>query len=289
MDALGASLLIIQAAVLGLNQVLIKVVNMGLQPVFQAGLRSLCAIIPILLFAVLARKKLSVSDGTLVAGVVCGTAFAIEFLMLFIALDLTSVARVSVLFYTMPVWFTVAAHFLLPNESLTAQRIAGLVLAVCGVVVAMLDVSTGNAGWFGDLLAIGASLCWTMIALLVRGTRLSRATPEMQLLYQLVVSAIILLPLSLLFGDLVRDMNIGLAMVFVFQVLVVLPVGFLLWFWLLSIYPAASTASFSFLAPVFGVLLSWLVLDEAISASILIALVLVCTGITLITRVPKSA
>ncbi|MEM7260027.1 MAG: EamA family transporter, partial [Pseudomonadota bacterium] len=119
MDAFGASLLILQAGLLGLNQVLIKVVNAGLQPVFQAGLRSLCAIVPILLFAFIARKKLSISDGTLAAGITCGLVFSIEFLMLFIALDLTSVARVSVLFYTMPVWFTVAAHYLLPNESLT--------------------------------------------------------------------------------------------------------------------------------------------------------------------------
>lgn len=289
MDAFGASLLVLQAGMLGLNQVLIKIVNSGLQPVFQAGLRSLCAILPILLFALWAKKKLSVSDGTFVAGVVCGLVFAFEFLLLFIALDLTSVARVSVLFYTMPVWFTVAAHFLLPDESITPRRIIGLTLAVAGVAIAMVGRQGGNASIAGDMLAIGASLCWTAIALLVRATRLSRATPEMQLLYQLVVSAIVLLPLSLLFGDLIREMTIGVALVFLFQVVVVMFVGFLLWFWLLSIYPAASTASFSFLAPVFGVLFGWLILKETISISIFIALILVCTGILLITRAKKTA
>ena len=288
MDAFGASLLILQAGLLGLNQVLIKIVNAGLQPVFQAGLRSLCAIVPILLFAILARKKLSVTDGTLAAGIVCGLMFALEFVLLFIALDLTSVARVSVLFYTMPVWFTVAAHFLLPDETMTPRRIIGLTLAVTGVVIAMAARQGGNANMLGDLLAIGASLCWTVIALLVRATRLSRASPEMQLLYQLTISAIVLLPLSLLFGDLVREMTVGLAFVFLFQVLVVLSFGFLLWFWLLSIYPAASTTSFSFLAPVFGVLFGWLILKETISLSILVALMLVCAGIVLITRARKT-
>ena len=284
MDTFGASMLVLQAGLLGLNQVLIKMVNAGLQPVFQAGLRSACAVVPILLFALLTRKKLSVTDGTFKMGLLCGTMFSLEFLVLFIALDLTSVARVSVLFYTMPVWFTVAAHFLLPNESLTPRRILGLTLAVIGVAVAMADRQSGNASLTGDLLALAASLCWAVIALLCRGSALKNAAPEMQLLYQLTVSAIILLPLSLLFGDLVRDMTATLAWVFTFQVIVVLAFGFSLWFWILSIYPAAATTSFSFLAPVFGVFFGWLILGEQLSNSIVIALVLVCAGIVLISR-----
>lgn len=281
-------MLVLQAAMLGLNQVLIKIVNAGLQPVFQAGLRSACAIVPILLFALMTRKKLSVTDGTLRMGILCGTIFGIEFLFIFIALDLTSVARVSVLFYTMPVWFTVAAHYLLPDESMTPRRMLGLALAVTGVAIAMLDRQAGSAHMVGDLLALAGSLCWTVIALLVRGTSLKKATPEMQLLYQLTVSALILLPVSLLFGEVIREMTMTLVWVFVFQITVVMGIGFLLWFWILSIYPASATTSFSFLAPVFGVFFGWLLLDEQLSISIVIALVLVCAGIFLITFKKKK-
>ena len=42
-DLFGGSVLVIFAMVMGLNQVVIKVVNDGMQPVFQAGLRSLFA------------------------------------------------------------------------------------------------------------------------------------------------------------------------------------------------------------------------------------------------------
>ena len=42
-DLFGGSVLVIFAMVMGLNQVVIKVVNDGIQPVFQAGLRSLFA------------------------------------------------------------------------------------------------------------------------------------------------------------------------------------------------------------------------------------------------------
>lgn len=286
MDLTGGSLLVLQAGLLGLNQVLIKMVNAGLQPVFQAGLRSAFAIIPIFLFALLMRRRLSVTDGSFPYGIVCGLIFSFEFVVLFLALDYTSVARVSVLFYTMPVWFTIAASFLLPDETLTTGRIVGLSLAVCGITIAMLDRmgSGGEGRLLGDILALCASVSWAAIALMCRATPLKKSSPEMQLLYQLAVSAIVLLPLSFLFGEQLREMTTTLAWIFAFQVVVVVAFGFSLWFWILSVYPASATASYSFLAPVFGVVFGWLILGEKISLAITVALVLVCMGILMINR-----
>ena len=92
-DAAGASILILFSALLGLNQALIKLVNGAFAPVFQSGLRSACALIPVLLFALYMRRSLRVDDGTLLPGVLAGTLFAIEFCLLFIALEFTTVAR----------------------------------------------------------------------------------------------------------------------------------------------------------------------------------------------------
>jgi drug/metabolite transporter (DMT)-like permease len=71
-----------------------------------------------------------------------------------------------------------------------------------------------------------------------------------------------------------------------FQVIVVVSAGFIFWLWLLSIYPAASVASFSFLTPIFGLTLGWLLLDEPIGPGILGAAALVAAGIILINRRP---
>ena len=46
-DGLAATFLIIFAILLGLNQVLVKLVNVGMHPVFQVALRSTLAIIPL--------------------------------------------------------------------------------------------------------------------------------------------------------------------------------------------------------------------------------------------------
>ena len=138
-DLFGGTALVIFSFLMGLNQVLIKLVNAGFSPVFQAGLRSACALLPVLLFAWVMKRRLSVTDGTFPSGVLCGTLFALEFLLLFNALEYTTVSRASVLFYTMPVWVAVAAHFLIPGEALTPRRLIGLLMAVIGVGIALLD------------------------------------------------------------------------------------------------------------------------------------------------------
>ncbi len=108
---------------LGLNQSLVKIVNLGMHPIFQVGIRSLVAAIPVIIFCLLFKKKLSISDGSLVPGIICGSLFALEFVLLFFALELTSVSRSSILFYSMPVWLGICAHFLFEEEKLNIKKI----------------------------------------------------------------------------------------------------------------------------------------------------------------------
>ncbi len=283
-DSFGAIVLVLFSALLGLNQALVKLVNAGMNPVFQAGLRSACAFVPVLIFALLMRRRLSVTDGSLWPGIAAGILFALEFTMVFIGLDYTSVARASVLFYTMPVWVAVGAHFLIPGEVLTKRRTLGLGLACVGVVVALLVNAdpVSNKALTGDLLCLTASVLWAVIALLARTTGLSKSSPEMQLLYQLAVSAPLLIFGALWIGETWREPTALIYGIFSFQVLVVVSIGFLSWFWVLSVYPAADMAVYSFLAPVFGVVFGYVILGESIGWNVLAALVLVSIGIALV-------
>lgn len=287
-DLFGGSALLLFSAALGLNQVFIKLLNSGLQPVFGAGLRSVVAFFAVLAFALWRRKRLSISDGSLPAGLLTGVLFAVEFIFLFIALDHTTVTRVSIFFYSMPIWMSLGAHFLVPGERITPVRALGLVLAMAGVVWAFVDRGTGGGSLLGDILVTLGAVCWAAIGLSARVSRLSRAAPEMQLLYQLAVSSLILIPLAPLFGPLIRDLQPWHLGIFLLMALGVVSVGFLFWFWILKIYPASDVASYSFLAPVFGVIFGWLLLGEAIGPTIIGALALVSVGIVLINRRPKA-
>ena len=290
-DAFGATSLIAFSALLGLNQVMIKIVNDGMQPVFQAGLRSLVAFPVLLIFALIMRRKLSISDGSLIPGLLTGCLFAGEFILLFLALDYTSVARASIFFYTMPFWVALGAHFLIEGERLTTIRITGLVLAIVGVVVALANnaAPVSDLAIIGDIFCLLGAMMWAGIALTARRSKLSKSGPEMQLLYQLAVSAPLILFAALFFGPFIRDLELHHIAIFSFQAFFIVCFGFSFWFWLLSKYPASDMASFGFLAPVFGVLFSWVVLDEQIGIRLILALVLVGAGIVLVNRKPKSA
>lgn len=285
-DAIGAVILIIFMGVLGLNQVAVKIVNDGMAPVFQAGLRSLAAAPLIYAYCMWRKTPINLSRAILIPGIATGCAFAFEFALLFQAVQWTTVARASVFFYTMPFWVALGAHFLIPGERLTTIRLVGLALAGAGVVVALShkNVQAGELALWGDLMALLAATGWAAIALIARTTKFSTITPDLQLLYQLVVSAVILIPIALWLGGTFKDPEPFHWAIFLAQVVLVVCVGFMTWFWVLSVYPASDMASFSFLAPLFGVLFGWLILGEALTWVIVIALVFVGLGIVLVNR-----
>ena len=79
MDTFGATVLIGFSILLGLNQALVKLVNAGLSPLMQGGLRSAFALIIILAWAAYARFVWvpGAAERGLVAGAsrsTCGTA-----------------------------------------------------------------------------------------------------------------------------------------------------------------------------------------------------------------------
>lgn len=283
-DAFGAVALISFSVLLAFNQVVIRVVNDGLQPVFFAGIRSLGAIICVWLWFRLRGRRIGLRRQDVFFGILTGSLFALEFIFLFIALDLTTVSRTSILFYTMPLWLALMSHVLLPGGRITGTKAAGLALAFLGMVVAIAwRGGGGEVSLLGDLLAVLAAIGWAGVALIAR-TGLKDLSPDRQLFWQVLVSAPILLFAALFFGPFIRDLEPihlwGLA----FQIVIMVSFGFSFWFWLLSIYPPSSVAAFSFLAPVFGVILGWWLLDEPIGPPIILALTLVCVGLVLINR-----
>ena len=142
----------------------------------------------------------------------------------------------------MPVWLTVAAHFLIANDKLNLNKVLGLIIALAGMFLAVYEPTTGydTSQFYGDAYSLMASLCWATIAIMLKTTRLSKATPETQLLYQLVISGVILLPLSMQITDYVRNIDLELILIFSFQVIVIMCMGFIGWLWICLLYTSPS-------------------------------------------------
>ena len=194
-----------------------------------------------------------------------------------------------VFIYISPFVVALGMPFIARNERLSRAQMIGLLIAFAGVAWAFEEgfnaPAAGPHQLLGDALGVLAGVLWGATTLAIRGTRLAAASAEKTLLYQLAVSGVILTIAALASGgrvptslSLIAWSSIG------FQIVIVTALSYLLWFWLIGRYPATKLASFTLLTPVFGLLLGALLLGEAITTRLVIALVAVASGIVLVNR-----
>lgn len=287
-DTFGAIALISFSLLLGINHVVIKIVNDGLNPIFFAGIRSFIAFLFIIIWMKITKKTIVFNTKNKIICLVAGLVFALEFLFLFLALDFTSVSRNSIIYYSMPLWLTILLFFTKNKENLSFIKLFGLILAFSGVVISVYNNDTGliinSSSLFGDFLAFLAALFWALLIIIAKNSNFNKETPEMQLLWMVMVSGPILICFSFFIENPIRDFQIIHFWGLLFQSIVVVAGGFLFWLWLLSKYPASGVASFSFLTPIFTIFFGWLILSEVMTPDFLFAAFLVIIGLILINR-----
>ncbi|WP_439594668.1 DMT family transporter [Falsiroseomonas sp.] len=277
------ALLLLLCASWGFAQVAMKLGGEGISPLVQAGLRSALAVPPLLAWCWWRGVTLVKRDGTLAAGLLCGALFALEFYAIFAALERTTAARVGVLLYTGPFFATLGTHFLLPDDRLTRRKLAGLLLAFCGPPLIFAD-RLGGMQLAGDALALLAGLAWGGTIATIKASGLTRIAPERTLLYQLLVSSL-LIPLGFALGE--AGIFAPSAVVWwslAYQVLGVAFASYVAWFWLMARHPASRLAPFLFLTPAFGVVFAALILAEPITPALVGALLLIGAGIWVVNR-----
>jgi drug/metabolite transporter (DMT)-like permease len=288
-DAFAAGLMVFLTFSWGLNGVAAKLTNTGYSPIFLALVRS--AIGGALVFAWCRWRgiRLFERDGTLWVGMLAGALFAVEFMLIFVGLEYTSVARSVLLVNTMPFWTLIAGHFLF-GERISLRKLGGLLLAFGGLALIFSDKLSvpGPDAMIGDLMSLAAGIAWAATIVVIRKSSLAHASAEKLLLYQLaaaVVLALVVLPFS---GPPIRDANLVATGALLFQAVYIVAVTYVMWFWLVQRYPAAGLASFTFLTPVFGVLLGGILLGEPLGVTIFLALALIVAGLLLVNRSKKS-
>lgn len=288
-DALAASAMLLLTVSWGLNQVLIKISNTGYNPVLLSAGRSALAAVLVFAWCRWRGVRIFERDGTLAAGILVGLLFGLEFVLIFFGLDFTSAARGTLMINTMPFWVLLGAHFWL-GERITAVKLGGLVLAFGGVALVFSDqLSMVPGGMKGDLMLLAAGIMWAATTILIKRSRLNTAAPEKTLLYQLVVSAVCSAPLIPFAGPLLREPTWMATGSFLVQAIYIAAFTYVLWFWLVSRYPAAGLSSFTFLSPVFGVIFAVLLLGEPFSWRILAALLLIAAGLMIVNRSSRRA
>lgn len=285
-DATAASLMLMFCVVLGFQQVAIKGVAEDISPLVQVGLRS--AMAGMLVGALAYWRGIRWIDARRhwMPGLLVGLGFAAEFAFVAWGLTYTLASHMSVFLYTAPIFAALGLHLWVPGEQLSIRQWWGVGLAFVGMVIAMAPRGAYSIDiLIGDAMGLLAGLSWAATTVVIRKTSLSEAPAELTLSYQLSVAALLLLPVTVISGQLINAQFSSMAVASLgFQTLIISFAALLLWFTLLCRYRASQLGVFSFLAPLFGVLFGTLLLNEPLSINFLIGGGVILLGIVLVTR-----
>lgn len=295
LDARAVVLLVGCCFLWGLNQVAAKAALPEIAPLWQAAARSVCGALLVALWARWRGLPLFERDGTGLGGLLAGLIFAAEFACIFLGLQYTTASRMVVFINISPFVVALGMPFVARAERLAPVQWLGLALAFAGVLYAFAEgfdpaAPAGPRQWLGDALGVAAGVLWGATTLAIRATRLGTASAEKTLVYQLAVSGVVLAAGALLTrSPWPHDLSALAWSSLVYQVVIVTFASYLVWFWVMRHYPATRMATFTFLTPLFGLLLGVGLLGETVTPRLVGALAAVAAGIVLVNRSRRGA
>lgn len=269
-------------AILGLQQIVIKAAAADMAPVLQMAVRSGGAALFVGAYLRIRGMGLLPGKGKWLAGLAAGILFTLEYLFLAEGLRFTNASRAVTMLYTAPAFAALGLSVFVPEERLRPIQWIGLFLAFCGVAVAFYD-STGqisSAMLWGDFLGLLAGMSWGATTVVIR-MKLSETPAAQTAFVQLLACFCLLLPGAALSGRFHYVMSDIVWFSLAFQIGMVCVVGMLLWFWLLTVYPASQLGVLCFLTPVFGIVFSVTLLGENVEPKFIIGAGLILAGIAL--------
>lgn len=278
-DGLLALLVVV---VWGLNFVVIKVGLHNMPPLMLAGLRFMLVAIPGIFFV--ARPKIPLS---LLLGYGLTISFG-QFAFLFSAIKFGMPAGLASLVLQAQAFFTIILGAFVFGERLQGKQLAGITLAVFGVLVLIEASLNGqHVAMLGFFLTLAAAFSWACGNIFNKKIMQHEARPAVMSL--VVWSALIpILPFMLasylLDGSaaMVQSLvNIDLTTILslVYLAFVATIIGYGIWGSLLGRYETWRVAPLSLLVPVVGIASAALLLGETLSVLQLLGAVLIMGGL----------
>ncbi|WP_332749958.1 DMT family transporter [Hydrogenophaga sp.] len=289
LDSLAITLLVVCCAFWGFQQILIKDTVAEVPPLWQASLRFWGAAMLIWLWCAARGVRLFERDGTLKAGLLAGSLFAGEFAFIYLGLLHTTASRLTVFLYTSPFVVALLLPRVVPGEKLRRIQWIGLTIAFAAVAVAFgegfMQGSPVAGQWLGDAMALAAGTLWGLTTLTIRATKLSTASAEKTLFYQVAVTAAVAPFISLALGEAWSlDYSARAWGSLGIQTVVGAFASYLTWMWMLRVYPATHMSTFTFLTPVFALVFGVVLLSEPLTLQLVLALMGVAVGIVLVSK-----
>lgn len=278
---LGALLLI--GALFGSSFLFVKVLLGDMTPSQVMAGRLTVAAAGVLLLMALRGSRPRVTGGLLASLVVLGVLDGVvpSLLIAWAEVRIDS-GLAAVLVSTMPLFTVFIAGAALPEESVSPRRLAGLFAGFAGVVVLMgrgaLDVTNGDT--LGQLAVIGAALSLGSAGVMAR-VMLRNGDPLDLTGLKLAAASPVAVGVALALDGVPEVGSLSLESIGALAALGLVNTGpgRAAYFWIVKKSGSVSASLVTYIMPVSGLLLGWLVLGETIGAGTIAGMALILSGV----------
>ena len=243
---------------------------------FIAFSRSITALVFLLIITFVSKHSLSVNSikANRYKLLISGAALGINWVMLFEAIKHTGVAVATVCYYLAPIIVIAISPFVF-KEIISVNMILCITVAVIGIVfvTGVFDV-VSIINPIGVIFGIAAAVCYAVCVIVNKS--MIEISPLDRTIVQFAVAAVILLLYTCSFEKVYSEsLSFSNIILLVVLGLVHTGIAYILYFYALNNLPSQTVSLFSYIDPVVAVILSGLMLGEAMSVFQIIGSVLV--------------
>lgn len=265
---------------------LIRTENNVPSTILFAGVRFFFAgVLTVFIYSIARRKFLLPKRENLksIATVSCFQTI-IQYLFFYIGLSLTTGVKGTVISGSNCFFSILCATLIFRQEKLTAKKIIACIIGFAGIVLINLNGLSMNLN-LGDGCVLLSNFAYGISGALMKRYS-SKEDPVIISGYQFIMGGFVMILVGLLFGGVIT-INSPEALGVMLYLSLLSAVAYSLWGVLLKFNPVSKVSIYSFMTPVFGVLLSNLMLTEKSTVStlnVILALILISTGIVMLNQ-----
>ena len=261
-----------------------KVILASLPPLWMATVRTAIATVAMFVIAICRGRLVTPFRADVPVLLSITLLHMVGFVILsYVGLQLVPTGRSVVLAYTTPLWVTPGASLFL-KERLTARRGLGVIMGVLGLIALFNPVAfdwSDRRAVLGNIAIVGAALLWAANILHIRGHKWH--SPPFELVpWETLLATLILTPIAFASSSIPKvEWNATLVLMLLYSGVP----GTALAYWAIAVagrnLPAVTTSLGLLATPVVSVVIATFWLGEALSPSLVIAIVLILGGVAI--------
>ena len=249
----------------------------------------LAGIIVLLITACIQKKFPKLKKEAIKSVVILGfIQTTLEYIFFYIGLSYASGFKGAILNPTSTFMMVILAHFFYKDDKLTFRKTLGCIVGFLGIIIVNLsgDVNS-QSSFLGEGCLIISALAFAIGSIISKEATKIESNPMIVTGYQLLIGGFILIVFGLIGGGKLQVTSTSAFMLFLYLALLS-SIAFSLWTTLFKYNPVSKVSIFNFLTPIFGTILSALILSENVfNLKNISALILVCFGIYIVNK-PKT-